>query len=173
MFINKLAVAFVAGTSILALSGCAALHTESMKESIVIGKDVGQDPVKVALINSANSISESLNKLAMLEQAKSTGSNVKTKRIQVEVNDPQLKIPVTLHSSRPTDAENLARRLTSYIDYEFVVFGNRGSSPILITPKFNQTPLIDAYTQIGVWADYRADIVVDEYNRIIEFKYNN
>jgi hypothetical protein len=165
---NAMKKAWSLTAAIVILSGCATTNHSDLD----MGDSMGLDPVEVSLMKSANSIDESLKKLALVKQAETYGSRTTKGRVINQVSDPALKRTVTIAPST-MDAESVARKIAGNIGYSFVLNGRKPNSPLLITMQADHETVIRVLEKIGLMSGSRADVVIDETHKSIEFRYAN
>ena len=122
-------------------------------------------PVDLMLADAADRSTRALETLAAMEQ-----TQMPIKAIAAVPNAPQeLQRAVTFDWTGPV--EPLVEELTRKAGYSYGVIGAQPSSPIIITMKVQNKPLINVFRDIGMQMGARADLNINAQIRSVEIQY--
>lgn len=170
----------VTALSFLALTGCSS-HTEadltaSLNNNLLSSVDMDRytrvDDAQAVLAETAVSVSNSLNKLARVEQAaNSTKIDRGWKQAPLTRQMPGLGRLVNVDF---TDlAEDDIIHLAKAAHYKFRVLGKRPTIPAMVSIHAKNVPIGDVIRDIGYQIRHQARIVVDPKKRVIELRYES
>ncbi len=146
--------------SILVLSACAYMPKTAQKQLVA-----EPDSVDLMLADAADRATRALETLAAMEQ-----TQMPIKPVAIVPNVPQeLQRAVTFDWTGPV--EPLVEELTRKAGYQYGIIGNKPSTPITITMKATNKPLINVFRDIGIQMGARADLKVDGRARMVEIQY--
>jgi defect in organelle trafficking protein DotD len=142
------------------LASCA--YTPKFGETQLVAEP---NPVDLMLADAADRSTRALETLAAMEQTK-----MPIKAIASVPNAPQeLQRAVTFNWTGPV--EPLVEELTRKAGYNYGVIGAQPPSPIIITMRAENKPLINVLRDIGMQMGARADLNVDAQMQAIEIQY--
>ena len=151
--------------AVAGLAGCASsTKVKSGSESLAI-----HDPASSALARSADEVSQSIRKLAEVEQydrfQKLPGPLGPYDQV------PDMVQMVTMPWDGPV--ESAAEQLTQHAKYQFKVSGRSPVIPILVRIGAQPATVSDHLRNIGMQAGSRADLIVYPQQRIVELRYSD
>lgn len=145
---------------IVSLSACAYVPKASQKQLVA-----EPDSVDLMLADAADRATRALETLAAMEQ-----TQMPIKPVATVPNAPQeLQRAVTFDWTGPI--EPLVEELTRKAGYQYGIIGNRPATPITVSMKATNKPLINVFRDIGIQMGARADLKVDGQSRMIEIQY--
>ncbi len=123
------------------------------------------DPVSALLADAADRASRSLETLAAVEHARSPGASVAPAG-----NAPtELRRAVTVSWTGPV--EPIAKMMAERAGYNFVAIGAMPPTPVVVSVKAENRPVIDVLRDIGLQMGVRGDIKVDSPRKVVELHY--
>lgn len=147
----KIAATLICGALIPLLTGCQTTGTSTANIPAARQiKVVEVDPIGDALVAAAEESSRALDKLSLVQQARTPPAEVKPLHIPSEMDR---EIIFDWHG----EIEPALRALTREIGYDFEVAGRKGAVPVIVhvsgeRPRSIYAILRDLGTQAGRWA---------------------
>jgi len=123
------------------------------------------DPVSARLAEAADRVSNALENLAAVENARTP--NVSSAPI---ANAPrELSRAITVNWVGP--AEPILQTLANRAGYEFKRFGNEPSNALVVSVDVENAPIIEVMRDIGLQLGQKADVRVSAQTRSVEIHY--
>ena len=123
------------------------------------------DKVSSLLANAADRAATSLETLASVEYARSSGVAI----APIHNAPPELRRAITLNWVGP--AEPVVKMLADRAGYSFMTVGNPPPTAVVVSVDADNQPVIDVLRDIGLQLGLRADVRVDGAARQVEVHY--
>jgi defect in organelle trafficking protein DotD len=144
----------------------AMQYRENLLQSIGEADMIASVNVESRLVESADSVRNSLNQLAQVEIAAQPKS-----KFELSKNQYQIKADKKASVDWSGPAEPILQKIAASANYKLRVIGKKPPIPVLVTIKVKNTYISDIIRDISYQADNKAKIAVYNKTRIIELRY--
>jgi defect in organelle trafficking protein DotD len=145
----------------------AIQYRENLLQSVGAEDMIASINVESRLVESADSVRNSLNQLAQVEIA----AQPKSKFELSNKNQYQITADKKASVDWTGPAEPILRKIAASANYKLRVIGKKPPIPVLVTIKAKNTYISDIIRDISYQADNKAKIAVYNKNHTIELRY--